>query len=455
MTEDRILTQTFSVCPECLKMIPAVEVQKKDGNVYLEKSCSEHGIFSVITWRGSPALDTWGAKTNPVYPENAFTEIDKGCPYDCGLCPDHRQQPCCVLLEVTQRCNLGCPVCYASSKNSNAIEPSLDEIRIWFEKLMQAGGPFNIQLSGGEPTLREDLPEIIRMGRQIGFNFFQLNTNGIRIAGQPGFIETLKEAGLNTVYLQFDGTDDLIYQIIRGRPLMEIKKQAIERCKKAEIGVVLVPTVIPGINDQNLGEIVLFSLSQMPTVRCVHIQPVCYTGRNIRTPENDDRLTIPEIFHLLEIQTNGLVKVDNFKPGGGQHPMCGFQANFVLLEDGSLKALSKFIPNETLSSCCSKSPEGAASRIKAQNFVSKTWSLPEKKSSSNEDLQQSFGGWDKFLERKKLFQFTISGMAFQDAWNLDLDRLKSCYIMVVSPEGNMIPFCACNLTDRLGKPLYR
>ena len=455
MTEPRIFSRTQSVCPICLKVIPAIEVIKENNQVYLEKTCPEHGFFSTITWRGEPSLETWGMKNIPAHPDHPFTDGNQGCPYDCGLCPDHEQQPCCVLLEVTQRCNLQCPVCYASAGMSDQLDPSLETIRFWYQRLIKAGGPFNIQLSGGEPSLRNDLPEIIRIGKQMGFHFFQLNTNGIRIAEEDGFLETLKEAGLNTVYLQFDGTEDSIYQRIRGKPLFDLKKKVVERCQKAEIGVVLVPTIIPGINDWNLGDIIRYAIAQIPVVRCVHIQPVCYSGRNIQKPENKDRLTIPEIFQKVEEQTNGLLTADNFKPGGGQHPMCGFQANFVLMEDGTLKALSKFVPNEKMESCCCKSKEASVSRIKAQNFVSKTWTFPEKIELKQMDSKPLFSEWDHFLERKKIFQFTISGMAFQDAWNLDMERLKSCYIMIVSPEGNLIPFCACNLTDESGNSIYR
>lgn len=455
MNEPRIFSQTQSVCPVCLKVIPAMEVIRENHHVYLEKTCPDHGSFSVITWRGEPSLETWGMKNIPAHPDHPFTNLNYGCPYDCGLCPDHEQQPCCVLLEVTQRCNLQCPVCYASAGISKRMDPSIDTIRFWYQRLMEAGGPFNIQLSGGEPSLRDDLPEIIRIGKQMGFNFFQLNTNGIRIAEEEGFLERLKEAGLNTVYLQFDGTEDSIYQRIRGKPLFDLKKKVIERCQNAEIGVVLVPTVISGINDWNLGEIIHYAIAHIPVVRCVHIQPVCYSGRMMQKPENKDRLTIPEIFRKVEEQTNGLIKVDHFKPGGGQHPMCGFQANFVLMEDGTLKALSKFVPNEKTEGCCCKSIEASASRIKAQNFVAKTWTFPEKIHLKQRNPEPFFSEWDHFLERKKNYQFTISGMAFQDAWNLDLERLRSCYIMIVSPEGNLVPFCACNLTGESGNSIYR
>ena len=129
----------------------------------------------------------------PTYPENPFTTVRLGCPYDCGLCPDHRQQPCCVLLEVTQRCDLGCPFCFANAGGSTEDDPDLPTISFWFQKLITAGGPFNIQLSGGEPCLREDLPKIIALGKSLGFTFFQVNTNGLRLATDVDFLKKLKD----------------------------------------------------------------------------------------------------------------------------------------------------------------------------------------------------------------------------------------------------------------------
>ena len=173
--------------------------------------------------------------------------VSKGCPYDCGICADHKQNTCCVLLEVTERCNLKCPICFASANEASfSLDPSLTEIGNWYDMLMDKGGPFNIQLSGGEPTMRDDLDQIIILGREKGFTFFQLNTNGIRIAQDETYLQSLVNAGLSTVFLQFDGFKDSTYEHLRGMSLLSIKKQAIENCKKENIGVVLVPTVKKG-----------------------------------------------------------------------------------------------------------------------------------------------------------------------------------------------------------------
>ena len=195
-------------------------------------------LFGTIVWRGQPEYSSWERTKIPSHPEHPFTEIKEGCPYDCGLCANHRQVPCCVLLEVTQRCDLGCPVCFASAGSTQQADPELETIRMWYERMLAAGGPFNIQLSGGEPCLRDDLPEIILLGKQMGYTYFQVNTNGLRLAEDLNYLIRLKEAGLNVVYLQFDGTTDEIYQTIRGRKILEQKLRTIRNCKDAHVGVV-------------------------------------------------------------------------------------------------------------------------------------------------------------------------------------------------------------------------
>ena len=243
------------------------------------------------------------------------------------------------------RCDLGCPVCYAAANENISrttdSDPSLLDIEMWYQTLLSAGGPFNIQLSGGEPCLRNDLPQIIAMGRNSGFTFFQVNTNGLRISRDYPYLEALKEAGLSTVYLQFDGTNDDIYQVIRGKRILAQKIAAIKNCEKLNIGVVLVPTIKPGINDHDIGNILRFALEHHPVVRGVHFQPISYFGRYPIEPANRDRITLPEIIAALENQTNGLVKQSSFNPSGGPNRYCSFNGNFVVMPDGTLKPIIK------------------------------------------------------------------------------------------------------------------
>ena len=447
--DSKVISTTESLCPECLGRIPA-DLIKRDENTYLRKTCTEHGTFETVIWRGSPAYETWETTKIPTYPEKPFTTVKLGCPYDCGLCPDHRQQPCCVLLEVTQRCDLGCPLCFANAGGRPENDPDLPTIRSWFQNLMSAGGPFNIQLSGGEPCLREDLPDIIALGKLLGFSFFQVNTNGLRLATDIDFLKKLKDAGLSTVYLQFDGTHDAVYEKIRGHKLLLPKTAAIDNCAKLQIGVVLVATIVPGINSSELGRILNFALRYHPMVRGVHFQPVSYFGRYPKPPQDSDRITLPEVITLLEEQTGGLVKKENFKPSSGENAHCSFHGNFVVMPDGALKPLSRHEPD----SCCSRPITAQEGRIKAQDFVSRIWAAPPEDASTQTNIPR-LGEWDTFLTRARTHMFSISGMAFQDSWTVDLARLRECYILTVAPDGRLVPFCAYNITSKQGKALYR
>lgn len=446
----KTLSLTESVCPECLRKIPARRVAYTH-EVFLEKTCPEHGFFRTVIWRGEPAFTSWVRPKTAAYPENPFTMSEKGCPYDCGLCPEHRQHTCHVLLEVTQRCNLGCPVCYANSGGSESPDPSMNTIEMWYRRILAAGGPYNIQLSGGEPTLRDDLPRIISIGRKLGFSYFQLNTNGLRLGQQPAYLKALKEAGLSTVFLQFDGTSDRIYQKLRGAALLSAKLRAIENCTDLGIGVILVPTLVPGTNTQDINKIIQLALKHTPIIRGVHFQPVSYFGRYDEYCGDGSRLTIPEIIHLLVEQSGGEIQADAFRPSGCENALCSFHANFILMPDGHLMPLTQ---HRSSSACCQPA-DGAQGAALSRQFVARQWIAPESVVLPPGSKKQSLGQWDLILERSKTHSFYISGMAFQDAWNLDLERLRDCCIHIMSPSGYLVPFCAYNLTSRSGQSLYR
>ncbi|QDR79684.1 radical SAM (seleno)protein TrsS [Sporomusa termitida] len=453
--QEIVLSATESVCPECLQRIPARRVARGD-SVFLRKSCPEHGEYQVCVWEGDPDYFSWNNVQTPAIPQADTTTGRRGCPFDCGLCPEHRQQTCCVLLEVTGKCNLHCPVCFASASPAGGTEPDLAVIEGWFRLLMDKGGPYNIQLSGGEPTVRDDLPAIITLGRKLGFEFFQINTNGLRLAAEDSYTARLKAAGLNCVFLQFDGMDDGVHTKLRGRPLLAEKKRVIEACADHDIGVVLVPTLVPGVNDMQIGDILQFAVSKMPVVRGVHFQPVSYFGRCPENPGDADRLTIPRIIREIERQTAGQMKARHFFPPGGEHAYCSFHGNFVLLADGNLQPLSQAKSN---TGCCqARATQGSR---QARQFVARQWSAagnrqtgkPEQSPSAQ--LAGDLTSLDEFLERINTYKLAVSGMAFQDAWTLDLERLKHCFIHVVGADNRLIPFCAYNLTDRQGRSLYR
>jgi len=441
---------TESLCPVCLEKIPAERIQKGN-DTFLRKECPKHGIFEAIIWRDEPAFENWQVEKIHTHPKNPFTEVSKGCPFDCGPCAEHLQNPCCVLLEVTQRCDLNCPVCFADSFGKLTIDPELSEIQRWYERLLETQTNLNIQLSGGEPCVRDDLPEIIKLGKKAGYSYFQLNTNGLRLAKDKNYLKKLKEAGLSSVFLQFDGVSDQIYQIIRGRPLIELKELAIQNCIEVGVGVVLVPVIIPGVNDNEIGDILRFALKYHPGVRGIHFQPISYFGRFPKAPADKDRITIPEIIRKLEEQSQGLIKKEHFKPAQAEHARCTFSGNFVVMPDGTIRPLTRF----QKSNCECQPVMADQALLKGQSFVARTWSRQPINVDQKDLSIDGFGEWDLFIERSRTHSLAISGMAFQDAWTLDLERLRQCKIFILSPDQRLIPFCTYNLTNMHGESLYR
>ena len=428
---------TTSVCPVCLRPIPAEKAVGDDGFIHLVKTCPEHGYFDVLIWEGGIVdhllWNTAGKGGGNRPPVTVPAAAD--CPRSCGLCDEHESAGCCVLLELTDRCGLKCPVCFASAGESEGRDLPLEDVARLYDMLMARGGPFNIQLSGGEPTVRDDLPEIVALGREKGFSYFQLNTNGLRLAAETGYAEKLRRAGVSCAFLQFDGLDDSIYRVLRGRALLSLKLKAVENCAAAGLPVVLVPTVAPGVNDGALGDILRFGLEHMPAVRGVHIQPISYFGR-CALPEPERRLTIPRVLREIERQTGGLMRVSDFGGGGAESAYCSFHASYRRARDGSIKALPR-----RRGGCCVKSSE-------ARDFVAGHWGAREEPDTEPD-------GFDKFLAEARDNTFTVSGMLFQDAMNLDLERLRRCHICEADLEYGMVPFCAYNLTDTSGRALYR
>jgi uncharacterized radical SAM superfamily Fe-S cluster-containing enzyme len=452
---------TESVCPQCLRRIAAERIAEGD-DVFLRKSCPEHGPFRTILWRGLASYQAWAEnRIVPSRPPSCAVATPRGCPFDCGLCSEHRQHTCCVVLEVTQRCNLNCPVCFAGANSDAGSDPSLDEIQNWCQTLLSNGGPYNIQLSGGEPALRDDLPEIVELVRARGFSFVQLNTNGIRLARDRNFVKRLKDAGLGCVFLQFDGVSEAVHRRIRGRDLRQVKEAAIRNCAAHELGVVLVPTLVPNVNTAQIGDMIRFAIAQAPTIRAIHFQPISYFGRYPSPPRDCDRITLPEVMQKIEEQTAGLFRAKDFYPASGENAFCEFHGKFWLRSGGRVEPAAR-----PASACCAPpideslvqlgaTPNGNGEGARrARKFVAQHWSLPPREPASNSERGIDVSSLDAFLAEAR-HSFCISGMAFQDAWNLDLTRLRECFLHVLSPDRKMVPLCAYNLTGIEGRTLYR
>lgn len=284
-------------------------------------------------------------------------------------------------------------------------------------------------------------------------------------------MKELKSAGLNSIFLQFDGTNDSIYKKLRGKELLQIKTKAIENCGKYGIGVVLVPTLVPKVNTDNIGEIINFALEHIHAVKGVHFQPVSYFGRVPHIPGDEDRITLPEVMDEIQRQTGGKIKTASLKPPKCENSLCSFHGSYITRENGELMSITnnssccgadentesglkkvKLKVKGAGNSCCCSEEKAEEGAVKAKDYVSRNWSSRETNENGNAG---ETSGWDKILSSIRDKSFSISAMAFQDVWNVNLERTRDCCIHVVSPEGKLIPFCLYNLTDMDGNPLYR
>lgn len=509
------MKRAYSVCPVCLKRIPAVREQREDG-IYLKKTCPEHGGFSSVIWRNKVDFAGWRGQRPAVGEQENLN-----CPTGCGLCEEHRRDTCCTLLEITRRCNMNCTFCFAEP--DGAEDPSLETVKEWIRDLTVPGKTL-LQLSGGEPTVREDLPEIVAYAKETGCKYVQLNSNGLRLAEDEAFVKKLADAGLSFVFMQFDGVTDDVYEKLRRRPMLEMKKKAIENCGNCGIGVTLVPVIVPGVNTDQIGDIIRFAVERSPLVRGVHFQPVSYFGRIPELPKDEDRFTLDELMEAVVEQSRGLLTMENIAPSCCDHPMCGFHGDFIVLPGGRLYALTHYPGADPVSeagagSCCCGSDSAPEDKVtpaeKNREFVGRRWErraedlartvvseetgsgcccgetaaepepegccccgetelelgsfccgesepeascccgAPEPETGScccgtepveaKDEEEVDMTDMETFLRRARSHGFTITSMAFQDAGNLDIERLRQCSLHVYK-DGRVIPFCAYYLS---------
>lgn len=430
----KIIRQTYSVCPLCGLRIPA-DITVRDGATFMEKSCPEHGDFSVLIWKNKRNIFSWYGDTEPV----AGGE-NSDCPAACrerGLCREHKNGTCCVVLEVTERCNLKCRYCFADP--NNGPDPSFETLRREMSGFVVPGQTL-VQLSGGEPTMRDDLPQLVAAAKELGCKYVQLNSNGIRLAEDEEYVKNLAGAGLSFVFMQFDGTDDEIYKNLRGEPLFAVKDRAIANCAKYNVGVTLVPTIVPGVNGDAIGDILRYGVSKSPAVRGVHFQPVAHIGRIPAVPKDESRFTLDELICEVEKQSGGLVHAGDLQPSRCDHPMCGFHGDFIVKEDGTLYPLTK--KRGDAAACCCGAGDPAA---KNREFVGRRWQRPENTCQCSAPAEEDLEDMDYFLSRLSSHGFTVTSMAFQDAGNIDVERVRMCSLHVAK-NGMLVPFCVNYLT---------
>ena len=467
------IKDTKSLCPECLKVLDA-SIFEDEGKVYIKKECTEHGSFQELYWSNyDQYLRAEELRYDGDGLNNPRTKTVNGCPYDCGICPEHKSHTALAIIDITNRCNLTCPVCFANAAAAGYVyEPTKEQITGMLENL-RANDPVPataLQFSGGEPTIRKDLVDFIRKAKELGFHHVEINTNGLRLAQSVDYCRELKEAGASTIYLQFDGLTPEVYKFIRGVDLLNTKMKAIENCRQAGIhSIVLVVTLVKGVNDSQLGDIINFAVENFDVIRCINVQPVSLCGRLPAKERAKMRITIPDFMRLVEEQTDGEIKVSDFYPvptvvpvskavGALQdkryleftaHPHCGM-ATYLFVEDGKITPITRYANVDKFVAAMKKIYENASTGSKKKAKLRLIGAARHVKFSFlrkyllrvlTEGSYQSLGD----LQRKTIL---LSSMHFMDPYNFDLERVQRCVIHYAVPDGRIIPFCAMNSIHR-------
>ncbi len=469
----KIIKETKTTCPECFKVLDAI-IFEECNTVYIKKECPAHGSFQDIYWSDYEQYQRAEQfRCDGDGLRNPRTATKRGCPFDCGICPQHKSHTALAIIDVTNRCNLKCPVCFANAATAGYVyEPSKEEIFGMLQNFRRNDPvpPPALQFSGGEPTIREDLFDLIKAAKELGFRHIEVNTNGLRLAQSVDYCHGLIESGVSTLYLQFDGLTPDVYEFTRGTDLLDLKLKAIENCREAGLeSIVLVVTLIKGVNDHQLGDIIRFAAQNSDLVRCVNVQPVSLCGRLPEQERAKMRITIPDFMKLCEEQTYGKIKVSDFYPVPAvvpiskavgalkrkryveftAHPHCGM-ATYIFIDDGDMVPITRYGNVEkflkTMEKVYEEAAEGHYRRAKLRLLgalrhiklgLLRKYLLPILRTGSYESLGK--------LHRKMLL---ISSMHFMDLYNFDIERIQRCCIHYALPDGRIIPFCTMNSIHR-------
>ncbi|HEY5586255.1 MAG TPA: radical SAM protein [Ruminiclostridium sp.] len=443
---------TNSLCPECYQSIPA-KVVLKNKKVYLLKYCPTHGEQLELLEEIAEYHLKKRQYDKPGTRMKVHTKVDKGCPFDCGICPQHDQHGCIGLIEVTTKCNLHCPLCYANAGEGKFV--SLDKIEEMMDFFQESeGGQAEIlQISGGEPTLHPDIINIIKLAKAKMFKYVMLNTNGLRIAEDEEFVSELQQfVGGFEVYLQFDGFKESTFMNLRGENLLEKKQKAVDNLSKYKIPTTLVSTISNGINDDEVGRIFTFGLKQ-PYIRGINFQPTAFFGRTMQNVK-ENRVTLSGILKRLEQQTGGMLQLNDFIPlpcnvervaitylyktsKGGFIPITRdariqdylqiINNTFVFTIEDALKNAGRSIKDIKTTCNCFKFLNDFKHIVPFDFFI-------KSKEQKMDYIDQN--------------TFRISVSSFLDAYNFDMKSMQKECVHVITEDLRKIPFSAYNTIHR-------
>ncbi len=444
---------TLSLCPECLKRIDA-KIVFEENNVFMLKRCPEHGNSKVLIADDAEYYKNIRNYNKPSEMPYTFnTKTHYGCPYDCGLCPDHEQHSCLTIVEVTDRCNLTCPTCYAGSSPTYGRHRSLNEIKKMMDAVVRnEKEPDVVQISGGEPTIHPQFFEILDYAKTLPIKHVMLNTNGIRIAKEKDFVAKLKTYAPDfEIYLQFDSFEDSVLKTLRGANLSKIRQQALANLNKVNLSTTLVVTLQKGLNDGEIGKVIDFALKQK-CVRGVTFQPTQIAGRLEGFNTETDRITLTEVRRKILEQTD-VFKAEDLLP-----VPCNPDAlvmGYALKLGGEIFPLTRYINPQDLLDNSKNTIVYEQDEILKGKMI-ELFSTGNSVECAQENLKSILCCLPNIdapeLGYDNLFRIII--MQFIDAYNFDVRSIKKSCVHIVDKDNKIIPFETMNLFYRDDKKEY-
>jgi uncharacterized radical SAM superfamily Fe-S cluster-containing enzyme len=472
---ERVLDRDSGYCTSCGEPAEALVIER-GGRIYQRLRCKAHGDTEHLTLSDSRLyhkLEGWN------------TRVFASASSPAGVDEEEGKAPLLAVIDLTNRCNLHCPVCFAEAGNGGSYFLELETVRGMLRALVERPGQpcRHIQFSGGEPTLHPQFLEILGVAREMGFDHIQVATNGTRFV-HPDFVRRCEDAGLQTLYLQFDGMSDDVYLALRGQRLLAQKLRVYSNIVRTNMRVVLVPTIVAGVNVDQLGPIFRFALEHSHHTTGISVQPMAATGRVKLLRPTDVTFNLADLalefsrqtgltrvpddwipLNALTMLTRGVARLRGDAP---QSPACDAHCSigtyFYIDDNNRPTCLMDFLDLERLLLAAGelRAPEGRGRLLQRISALTQLKQLSSCFDANRAPdglsflrLLRGLDGWeDKSVGRarrwfKRGFNgMFVAGMHFMDSTNYSARRVRRCIIKYATTDGRVLSFCRYNAGER-------